>query len=92
MLDSVRISKSKIESLIPFKNNTKERYWGDAYNIFYKNKNKLEKTPFDTIEKNLKIANRNALWSKIVSSFKERYYNPYNGNFIKIAAKRFKKC
>ena len=91
MLDSVRITKSEIEQLLPFKNGTKEKYWGDAYSIFYQNENKLKKTPFDTIEKHLKIANRNALWSRMITSFKERYYDPNKGKFIKIAAKRFKR-
>ena len=91
MLHSIKIPRSEIEGKISQNKKTKDKYWDEAYNIFYENESIIKKMPFDTLEKQIRIANGNALWSRIIRSFKERYYDPCKGNFIKIASKRFKK-
>lgn len=90
MLDKTIVLKSEfIEKSFGDNYTHTQINFDNAYNYYYKHKFKnLDK--FNTLENCIKIANRNAVVSKYVKSFKERFYNPDKGNYINIGSKQFK--
>lgn len=85
--DKDRIKKTEIEPLLYLDKNG-DKFWGDAYSVYYEHP-KLNKIPFDSLEKRINSANINhILIRSIIRPFKERYYMP-NGMFEKKGNERF---
>jgi hypothetical protein len=91
MLDGIKVPEYEFLPFIPSDKMSNEKYWINAYAQFHNYYDSFTKTPFDTMKKYIKIANRNALWKRMIVSFKERFYDPDKGNYLSLGCDRFNK-